>query len=431
MPIMNRLPRPRQLPRTGGRLTSAWRRGALLGLLALAACTTSAPQRPMAMVAPLPRVVVPPPPVAPPVVVQNRVALLVPLTGPNAAVGQSIANAANMALLDVGDSRINLRVYDTATAGAAAAASKAAGDGARLFLGPLLAADVRAAATVAAPQGIPIVSFSNDAALAGDGVFVMGFQPGQSIARVVDYARGRGVERFAALVPAGVYGQRAASAFLRAVEASGGKAVAVTTYTREPARLLAAVRTVTGFDARKASAAKQAALRPDGSVVAVAAKLPPVGFQALLIADAPNVAAAIVPALAQFGVAPGSVLLLGTELWNNQPGVRTSPALRRALFASVPDEKFGQLAGRYRGKFGGTPSRLASLGYDAVLLVNSLASKWPVGQAFPRVLLAAPEGYAGVDGAFRFSGNGIAERALEVQQVGSGTVAPAPRSFAR
>lgn len=422
MPTMNRPLRLRQL---------LWRRGALVGLLALAGCTTSNPQRPLTAALPPPRVAVAPPVVAPPVIAQNRVALLVPLTGPNAAVGQSIANAANMALLDVGDSRINLRIYDTAAAGAAAAAGKAAGEGARLFLGPLLAADVRAAAAVAAPQGIPIVSFSNDAALAGDSVFVMGFQPGQSIARVVAYARSRGAERFAALVPAGIYGQRAATAFVRAVEANGGKTVAVTTYTRDPAKLLAAVRTVTGFDARKASGAKQAALRPDGSVVAVAAKLPPVGFQALMIADSPNVAAAIVPALIQFGVTPGSIQLLGTELWNNEPAIRTARALHGALFAAVPDEKFGQLAGRYRGRFGGTPSRLASLGYDAVLLVNSVADKWPAGQAFPRILLAAPEGYAGIDGAFRFSGAGIAERALEVQQVGSGTVAAAPRTFAR
>ncbi len=442
MPIMNRRPRPTQLLQSGQlprtrqlfavRLSRwSWSRGALIGLLALEGCTTSAPHRPIAVVAPPPRVVVAPPPVAPPVAARNRVALLVPLTGANAAVGQSIANAANLALLDTGDSRINLRVYDTAATGAAAAASKAAADGARLFLGPLLAADVRAATAVAAPQGIPIISFSNDAALAGDGVFVMGFQPGQSIARVVAYARGRGVERFAALVPAGVYGQRAATAFLRAVEASGGKTVAVTTYTREPAKLLAAVRTATNFDARKASGSRKAVLRPDGSVVAVAGKLPPVGFQALLIADGPNVAAAIVPGLVQFGVPAGSVMLLGTELWNNEPTVRASRALHGALFASVPDEKFGQLAGRYRGKFGGTPSRLASLGYDAVLLVNSVAGSWPAGQAFPRVLLATPEGYAGIDGAFRFSGNGIAERALEVQQVGSGTVDAAPRTFSR
>ncbi|MGL4543753.1 MAG: penicillin-binding protein activator, partial [Polymorphobacter sp.] len=76
-------------------------------LAAITACAA-----PKVAVAPLP-----PPPVVPappkaelaPEIAQNIVALLVPLTGANAAVGQSIANAANMALLDAGDKRVNLR----------------------------------------------------------------------------------------------------------------------------------------------------------------------------------------------------------------------------------------------------------------------------------------------------------------------------------
>ncbi len=131
---------------------------------------------------------------------QNRVALLVPLTGPNAPVGQSIANAANMALLDVGDKRVNLRIYDT-TPGAGTAASKAIADGARLILGPLLANDIKAVDAAAGPRGIPVLSYSNDASLAGGNVYILGFQPAQSIARSIAYAASRGIDRFAALVP--------------------------------------------------------------------------------------------------------------------------------------------------------------------------------------------------------------------------------------
>jgi len=46
--------------------------------------------------------------------------------------------------------------------------------------------------------------------------------------------------------------------------------------------------------------------------------------------------------------------------------------------------------------------------------------------------LRDPGGFIGLDGAFRFSRNGVAERLMEVQQVGAGqlTVAsPAPKSF--
>lgn len=409
--------------------TRLWQAGGLaLGLL-MAAC--AAP--------PVKKEAAPPPPVAPEVVVapsipvespKNRVALLVPTTGNNAAVGQSIANAANLALLDLGSQNIKLTVYNTA-GGAAVAAQRALADGNKLFLGPLLADDVRAVQPVARAGNVPLMTFSNDADLAGNGTYVLGFQPGQSMARVVSYARAHGVERFAALVPAGVYGQRASNAFVKAVRDAGGRVVAMETFPRDQKRLVASVRRVTDYEARVARASQGGIVRADGTVAPVQERLAPVGYQALLIADTGAVAAAIAPTLARFGAT--GTRLLGSELWASEPGLSRVPAMRGAWFASVPDNRFDQMASRYRGKFGARPSRLASLGYDAVLLVNSLAGKWPVGAAFPRASLADPDGFAGVDGVFRFSGAGVAERGLEVQEVGAAglvTVSPAPRRFA-
>jgi len=408
---------------------SAMRAASIMLLSVIAAC--AAPK--VAVAPPPPPVVVAPPkPEAAPVIQQNKVAVLLPLTGANAAVGQSIANAANMALLDSGDKHINLRVYDTASGGAAAAASRAVADGARLFLGPLLAGDVRAVEGIASANGIPIISYSNDAELAGDGVYIMGLQPAQSIARVVGYAAAHGVSRFAALIPEGTYGQRATTAFLRSVEAGGGRVVAIKTYTREPAKMIAAARSVTDYDARMAKAATTNAVRPDGTIAPVTDRLGPVAFQALLIADSGSVAAAFGKPLAQFGAPAGSVTLLGTDLWNNEPALKNSAALTGALFAAVPDGHFDQLAGRYRTMFGSTPSRLASFGYDSVLLVNSLAGKWPVETPFPRDALSNQEGFSGIDGVFRFGPSGVAERGFEVQQIGAGrivTVSSAPKTL--
>ncbi len=264
-------------------------------------------------------------------------------------------------------------------------------------------------------RSVPILSFSNDASVAGNGTYVLGYQPGQSIARVIAYARSRGVERFAALVPAGVYGQRAATAFLRAVEASGGRSVAVQSYPRTSAGLLLAARKLTNYDTRAAAATKTAALRPDGTVATVSKQIAPVAFQAVLIADSGQVAAAVAPALTQFGA---TVLVMGTELWGSEPAIAQATALHGAVFAAVPDERFRQLSTRYRDRFGGAPSRLASLGYDAVLLVNSLAGGWTPGTPFPAAGLSAASGFTGIDGFFRFGASGVAERGLEVEQVG-------------
>jgi ABC-type branched-subunit amino acid transport system substrate-binding protein len=343
-----------------------------------------------------------PGPQLPPEETRNRVAVLVPTSGANSGVGQSIANAANLALLDAGGERIRITVYDTAKGGAAAAANQALADGNGLFLGPLLADDVRAVAPVARRAGVPVISFSNDVSVAGGGVYLMGFTPGQSIARVVGHARSRGIERFGALAPEGVYGRRASQAMIDAVDDSGGRLVAMQAYAAGPASLRSAV-----------------------------AKLHSLGeYDAVLIADGGRGAAAAAP-LVKSGSAAGA-RLLGTELWATESGLGRTPSLRGAWYASVSDTMFNQLRTRYRARYGTNPYRLASLGYDAVLLTVRIAKGWRLGRAFPERELRDPGGFAGVDGPFRFASSGIAERSLEVREVtatGTITVSPAPRSF--
>ena len=75
-------------------------------------------------------------------VARHRVALLVPLTGSNAGIGQSLANATQLALLDTKNERVRITTYDT-NGGAAVAAQRAIADGNRLILGPLLAEDAK------------------------------------------------------------------------------------------------------------------------------------------------------------------------------------------------------------------------------------------------------------------------------------------------
>ena len=123
---------------------------------------------------------------------KKKVALIVPLTGVDGPIGTSISRAAALALTDTGNQQITLTVFDSAKAGAVTAATLALGNGNALILGPLTADDVRAVAPLARKAGVPVVAFSNDRAVAGDGVFIMGTAPADSIERTVLYARGKG-----------------------------------------------------------------------------------------------------------------------------------------------------------------------------------------------------------------------------------------------
>ena len=98
----------------------------------------------------------------------------------------------------------------------------------------------------------------------------------------------------------------------------------------------------------------------------------------------------------------------------------------------APDNYYRQYATKYRARFGAAPYRLSSLGYDSVLLTVRIARDWRPGTNFPAGRLTGSDGFSGIDGAFRFARDGVAERALEVQEVRGGslvTVSPAPRSF--
>jgi len=361
----------------------------------------------------VPRRTAPPPPPPPPAakpkpqtglpedLQRHRIALLVPLSGPNAAVGQSIADAAALALVDTGGKDLRITNYDTA-AGAAAAAQKAIQDGNTLFLGPLLAEDVRAVAAPAAAAGVPVVAFSNDASAVDANVWLLGFSPSQSIDRVVRYARSRGLTRFAGLIPPGLYGRNAANALIHAADDAGGRVVAMQNYSRAPKALTNAM----------AALAKQK-------------------YDAVLIADSGRAAVALVPVLRKSGGAAGA-RILGPELWNAEPGLNNASAMAGAWFASVDDTMFAQLTTRYRARYGRTPYRLASLGYDAVLLTARIARDWKIGAPFPTDALKDQGGFAGVDGAFRFGDDHIAERSLAVHQLGAGggtVVSPAPKGF--
>ena len=370
------------------------RRTFLLGVagatLALAGCQTGPRQ-------PIETGPVEPPPI--PGAVVNKVAVIVPLTGPDGPVGTSIANAANLALLDTGEKSLRIAVYNSAgPGGAAAATQRAIAEGSRLILGPLLAEDVRAAAPAARTANVPVIAFSNDEGVAGNGVYILGFTPDQSIGRIVSYSREKGTNSFAALVPTGLYGQRAAQALLGAVRKSGGRVAAIESYDRSKASITAAARR----------------LNAKGAVDAV------------LLGDSSRMAAIGAPVLTA-----GS-RRLGTELWGTDRTIGTNASLRGGWFAAAPDAQFDKLVVRYRARYGKTPYRLASLGYDAVLLAVRSARNWPIGRLFPAKSLIDKEGFAGVDGNFRFNRDGIAERLLEVRQVtpaGSVVVSPAATAF--
>ncbi|MBB3032906.1 penicillin-binding protein activator [Alteriqipengyuania lutimaris] len=333
---------------------------------------------------------------------RHRVALLVPMSGDNARVGQSVANATTMALLDTNANNLRITTYDTA-GDPRSAARRAVAEGNQLILGPLLGSNVADVVAEARPAGIPLIAFSNDVSVASPDVYLMGVSPSQSVDRSVQYAQRQGARNYAALVPQGEYGRQAELALIEALRSIGGSLVATERYSRN--------------EGSAASAARRLQARG--------------GFDTVMIADSPRLA--IVAASELRGLDGTGPRLLGTELWSGESAIPDAGVMDGSLFSALSDGRYRNFSESYRSRFGDSPYRIATLGYDSVLLALRVAGgDWRPGTPFPTGELTAQGGFLGLDGAFRFRSDGTSQRALEVREVRDGqvvVVSPAPDGF--
>src|SRR4029077_5497585 len=114
--------------------------------------------------------------------------------------------------------------------GARLAAESAIKDGAELIIGPLFAQEVAGAAPVARQSNIPMIAFSSDQKVAGNGVYLLSFLAGRDVPRIVSYAASRGKHNFALLIPQSPYGRLAEEAFAKSIGRGGGQSVVRATF---------------------------------------------------------------------------------------------------------------------------------------------------------------------------------------------------------
>ncbi len=370
-----------------------------------------------------------------------RAALLVPLSGQSAALGQALVNAAQMALFEVADEHLVLQIYDTQGTPdeTARVTARAISEGAQIILGPVFAADARAAGPVAAASGVNIVTFSTDPSIAGDNVFVLGFLVPEQVREIIAYARSQGRERFAVLAPESAYGQAVVDAFNRYVPASGGKIAKVGIYNAAAKNIDQVIKQMADYDARKRTlAAQKAQLAGKTDEISQAAlkrleasdAAGEVDFDAILLPDQGTDLSRTAALLPFYEINPGPVQFLGTLLWNQQNLGREQALIGGVYPAPSPDGN-RQFVQRSRELYNAVPPTLASHAYDAVALAGALARSG-LARPFSAEALTSPSGFAGVDGIFRFTQNGLSERGFAIMQVtreGSSVAQPPPASF--
>ncbi len=336
-----------------------------------------------------------------------RIAMLLPLTGRAASVGQAMQQAAEMALFDAGGKDLALSAYDTGDSGdgAVEAYRRAQTDGAVLILGPLFGPSALAIAPLRRTDRINVISFSNDETVAQPGVWVMGIAAPPQVRRVVDHSISAGIRRFAVFAPRTAYGDQMGRTLESQATIRGGTVVG-SEYYDEGGDLGASARRLAD------------ATRGESKV-------------AILVPVSPPRVSAVLTALAGAGVDLKTVQLIGTGVWD-VAGIGQEKMLQGAWYAAPDPARRADFERKFVATYGRPPQRLATLAYDAVALAGQLARVRPGGD-FSAEALTNPNGWYGVDGVFRFLPDGRTERGLaviEIQGDRGVVVSPAPTTFA-
>lgn len=354
------------------------------------------------------------PPAAPatlPTIGQGSIpgALILPLSASGNAgrAAQSMRGAVEMAISEFQSPDVTIHVFDDqgTPQGAQIAAQQAMLLNVQFVLGPLFAPAVQAVAQILRPVGVPMIAFSTDETVASRGVYLLSFLPSTDVSRIISYAASQQRKNVAALLPDDAYGTVVDGELRARATPAGARIVALERYPLDRAKMQEPIR-------RIIPALKEA--------------------DALFIPDGSDAVALVLESLRTAQAPLGNLKLLGTGRWDD-PRLFNNTTANGAWFAAPDVAGFQQFAQRFRTRFGNNdPARTASLAYDATLLVAALARQQSEPTRYSEAALTNSNGFAGIDGIFRFNSRGLNERGLAVLEVRRGaavTISPAPRSF--
>ncbi len=352
-----------------------------------------------------------------------RAAVLLPLSGPAQKIGVDIRRGAELAIFTLDNPNIDLTFHDTSqdVAGAVTAAIEQKAD---LIIGPLFSENARKARPLAAMANMPILTFSNDSTVAGQGVWLIGQTPEKDIETVLTKAlseikpideEARALPNLVIIAQDNDYGTRITQSAISLLRNQGGATADLLVINddvlMDEKSLRQSIKNLTGW------------LPPSSTGER---KLPK--YDMVLLAGHDAFSLRVAPVLSWYDLDPEQVLFIGPSSWNNA-AILQEPSLKNGWFADVPQDNQNRFQQIWKDHFNEPASKPAILAFDAIALASTLDhddSQMMIAN------LTQDQGFSGFSGMFRFHQDGTNTRLLEIRQINdqdTGVVFPAARRF--
>lgn len=340
------------------------------------------------------------------------VALLVPAGSAqpgDAVLAKSLENAARLAIADLQGVVIDLRVYDTAGNAdtAASVATQAVNDGARIILGPVYASSANAVGLAVRGRDINVLSFSNNATIAGGNVFVLGPTFENTANRLARYAAQQGKGNMVIVHSNDIAGDLGRDAIQGIIGDSRATLAGTVGYELSQQGVINAIPQI-----RDTAAST--------------------GANAIFLT---STTAGALPLLTQLlpeaGVSPANVQYIGLTRWDIPAQTLALPGVQGGWFALPDPTMTQQFQSRYATAYEAAPHPIGGLAYDGIAAIGALVGAGN-SDALTGAALTQSAGFRGVGGIFRLLPNGTNQRGLAVATIQNKQVVvidPAPTSF--
>jgi ABC-type branched-subunit amino acid transport system substrate-binding protein len=369
-----------------------------------------------------------------------KIAVMLPLSGSHAKLGKAMFEAMELALFDQANSRIVLVPFDTKANEfeAISAMDEIIANDIRVVVGPVFSKVIKAIAPIAKMNNITIISFSNDLSLAEDGVLLMSVDYRDKVSHLLNYSFKQGINYYAVIAPGNQYGADVVKEVRKIVDLNKGLVMKSEFYLSSdklPTNVKRALRALKEIPTDEEGNPLFAA-RVKGKEV----ELDEFGNKkyrdiakfkrALIVVAEDKALSQIASILSYTDIMEQNIKLLSVRAFD-PANITNKAILKDMLYVDVANDNQEVFNAHFQKIYNHEPLRIASLAYDALSTVITVAS-FSEDPDFSQISFKQKNGFAGVNGVFRFRESGVSERLLNVMELSNEVpkiVSEAPLNF--
>ena len=353
-----------------------------------------------------------------------KVGIMLPLTGKNYQIGNSLLNASQLALNKTQNKNIKFFVRDTGNEDHITKNFYSLlSEDIDIILGPIFSKNILKIQPLAKDEDIQIITFSNNSKVAQNNLYVFGLTLEDEVQSILEYSIKLENKKLAVILPDNEYGKRINNEIEKFHYNNQSQVVKTIVYNPIKPDFYEISKNISEYEERKIKLGLKIkeleTLNTESSKKEIKRlkNLDTLGnlpFDSLFIGvENFKQLSMISSILPYYDVDPKKIQYLGNSVWNKDSIVK-EPGLNNSLFTSLDRDSTTNFKKEYLEVFNQKPHPIASLAYDAVGLVVSLKEN---KKRIDASSLTSKKGFLGINGEFKFYIDGNIKRNPSIYRV--------------